>query len=88
MLDVYFPKESGIEVIAEPGCYYVSSAFTLAVNIIAKKAVDCDKLLPSGGKQCVSFTPCELVQITALSSKKKLVCLGVYLMYALYFYAM
>ncbi|XP_074670486.1 antizyme inhibitor 1 isoform X3 [Strix aluco] len=48
LLDVYFPKESGVNVIAEPGCYYVSSAFTLAVNIIAKKTVEYDKLLPSG----------------------------------------
>lgn len=39
LLDTYFPEESGVNVIAEPGCYYVSSAFTLAVNIFAKKAV-------------------------------------------------
>ncbi|KAM9279065.1 antizyme inhibitor 1 isoform 2-T3 [Cariama cristata] len=51
LLDVYFPKESGVKVIAEPGCYYVSSAFTLAVNIIAKKTVEYDKLLPSGVEQ-------------------------------------
>uniref|UniRef100_G3X2J1 Antizyme inhibitor 1 n=1 Tax=Sarcophilus harrisii TaxID=9305 RepID=G3X2J1_SARHA len=40
LLDVYFPEGSGIKVISEPGSYYVSSAFTLAVNIIAKKAVE------------------------------------------------
>ncbi|CAM2106905.1 antizyme inhibitor 1 isoform X1 [Caretta caretta] len=51
LLDVYFPEESGVNVIAEPGCYYVSSAFTLAVNIIAKKAVEYDKFLPSGMEQ-------------------------------------
>ncbi|XP_053914970.1 antizyme inhibitor 1 isoform X2 [Cuculus canorus] len=51
LLDVYFPKESGVNVIAEPGCYYVSSAFTLAVNIIAKKTTEYDKLLPSGVEQ-------------------------------------
>uniref|UniRef100_A0A0B8RV28 Antizyme inhibitor 1 n=1 Tax=Philothamnus irregularis TaxID=1899461 RepID=A0A0B8RV28_9SAUR len=39
LLGTYFPEESGVTVIAEPGCYYVSSAFTLAVNIFAKKAV-------------------------------------------------
>ncbi|NXA33629.1 AZIN1 inhibitor, partial [Eudromia elegans] len=50
LLDVYFPKESGVNVIAEPGCYYVSSAFTLAVNIIAKKT-EGDKLVPSGVEQ-------------------------------------
>ncbi|KAM3928303.1 antizyme inhibitor 1 [Leptodactylus fuscus] len=50
LLDAYFPEESGIRVIAEPGSFYVSSAFTLAVNIIAKKVVEHDHLLP-GGKQ-------------------------------------
>ncbi|XP_064364534.1 ornithine decarboxylase isoform X2 [Dromaius novaehollandiae] len=38
-LDKYFPSDSGINIIAEPGRYYVASAFTLAVNIIAKKVV-------------------------------------------------
>ncbi|XP_076767399.1 antizyme inhibitor 1 isoform X3 [Arvicanthis niloticus] len=43
LLDVYFPEGSGIQIISEPGSYYVSSAFTLAVNIIAKKVVENDK---------------------------------------------
>ncbi|XP_036292554.1 antizyme inhibitor 1 isoform X3 [Pipistrellus kuhlii] len=43
LLDVYFPEGSGIKIISEPGSYYVSSAFTLAVNIIAKKVVESDK---------------------------------------------
>ncbi|NXB43253.1 DCOR decarboxylase, partial [Leucopsar rothschildi] len=38
-LDKYFPSDSGVNIIAEPGRYYVASAFTLAVNIIAKKIV-------------------------------------------------
>ncbi|XP_075779615.1 ornithine decarboxylase [Pelodiscus sinensis] len=38
-LDKYFPCDSRIRIIAEPGRYYVASAFTLAVNIIAKKVV-------------------------------------------------
>ncbi|MEE6463380.1 hypothetical protein FKM82_005888 [Ascaphus truei] len=54
LLDAYFPEESGIRVIAEPGSYYVSSAFTLAVNIIAKKVVEHDQHFPSGGKQTVN----------------------------------
>ncbi|TKC49458.1 hypothetical protein EI555_008410 [Monodon monoceros] len=37
LLDVYFPEGSDTKIISEPGSYYVSSAFTLAVNIIAKK---------------------------------------------------
>ncbi|XP_077344907.1 ornithine decarboxylase 1-like isoform X2 [Lithobates pipiens] len=38
-LDKYFPASSGVQIIAEPGRYYVGSAFTLAVNIIAKKVM-------------------------------------------------
>jgi len=38
-LDKYFPADSGVRVIAEPGRYYVASAYTLAVNIIAKKVI-------------------------------------------------
>ncbi|XP_056412540.1 antizyme inhibitor 2 isoform X1 [Hyla sarda] len=41
-LDLYFPEGSAVEIIAEPGRYYVASAFSLAVNIIAKKEVDLD----------------------------------------------
>uniref|UniRef100_A0A673AK34 ornithine decarboxylase n=1 Tax=Sphaeramia orbicularis TaxID=375764 RepID=A0A673AK34_9TELE len=38
-LDEFFPADSGVQVIAEPGRYYVESAFTLAVNVFAKKVV-------------------------------------------------
>lgn len=38
-LDEYFPAGSGVRIIAEPGRYFVASAFTLAVNIIAKRTV-------------------------------------------------
>ncbi|NIG59054.1 ornithine decarboxylase isoform X1 [Pontoporia blainvillei] len=38
-LDKYFPSDSGVRIIAEPGRYYVESAFMLAVNIIAKKLI-------------------------------------------------
>lgn len=36
-LDRYFPEELGVNIIAEPGRYYVASAGTLAVNIVAKR---------------------------------------------------
>ncbi|XP_064159141.1 ornithine decarboxylase-like [Anguilla rostrata] len=38
-LDKYFPADSEVQVIAEPGRYYVTSVYTLVVNIIAKKVV-------------------------------------------------
>lgn len=39
-LDEYFPAHSGVNLIAEPGRYYVSSAFTIACNIIARRTLD------------------------------------------------
>ncbi|XP_061633360.1 antizyme inhibitor 1-like isoform X1 [Phyllopteryx taeniolatus] len=43
MVDQYFPPLSGVTIIGEPGSYFVSSALTLAVNIISKEVVvqDC-----------------------------------------------
>ncbi|XP_028294397.1 ornithine decarboxylase [Gouania willdenowi] len=38
-LDKYFPPDAGVKVIAEPGRFYVASAYTLVVNIIAKKVL-------------------------------------------------
>ncbi|GCB70515.1 hypothetical protein scyTo_0001303 [Scyliorhinus torazame] len=38
-LDKYFPTDFGVQVIAEPGWFYVASAYTLSVNIIAKKVM-------------------------------------------------
>ncbi|KAJ8386323.1 hypothetical protein AAFF_G00175190 [Aldrovandia affinis] len=39
LLDIYFPPLSGVHIMAEPGSYYVSSSFTLAVSIIGKEVV-------------------------------------------------
>lgn len=39
-LDELFPATSNVEIIAEPGRYYVASAFTIACNVIARRAVD------------------------------------------------
>lgn len=41
-LDTYFPADPHVRIIAEPGRYMVASAFTLAVNIIAKRTVTRD----------------------------------------------
>ncbi|KAA1467274.1 ornithine decarboxylase [Dentipellis sp. KUC8613] len=34
----YFPDRQGLRIIAEPGRYYVSRAFSLAANVIARRA--------------------------------------------------
>nr|XP_019585704.1 PREDICTED: antizyme inhibitor 2-like [Rhinolophus sinicus] len=46
-----FPEGTGVEVIAEPGRFYVASACTAAVNIIAKKAV----LEPGGHRKLLYY---------------------------------
>ncbi|KAG7511129.1 Ornithine decarboxylase [Solea senegalensis] len=38
-LDKYFPADTGVKIIAEPGSFYVASAYTLVVNIIGKKDI-------------------------------------------------
>lgn len=43
-LDMYFPESMGVRIIAEPGRFFVASAFTLAVNIIAKRVLSRDDL--------------------------------------------
>ncbi|XP_077006532.1 antizyme inhibitor 2 isoform X2 [Tamandua tetradactyla] len=42
-LDLYFPESCDVDILAELGRYYVTSAFTLAVSIIAKKEVLLDQ---------------------------------------------
>lgn len=42
-MDLYFPEGCGVDILAKLGRYYVTSAFTLAVSIIAKKEVLLDQ---------------------------------------------
>ncbi|XP_038568137.1 antizyme inhibitor 1-like isoform X2 [Micropterus salmoides] len=39
MVNLYFPPSTGVSIIAEPSSFFVSSAFTLAVNVISKEVV-------------------------------------------------
>lgn len=41
-IDRLFP--SSVRVIAEPGRYFVSTAYTLAVNIVARRAIPSEKM--------------------------------------------
>lgn len=38
-LDTYFPESMNVRIIAEPGRFYVASAFTLVLNVIARRVV-------------------------------------------------
>jgi len=48
-IERYFPDRTGIKIIAEPGRYFVSTAFRLATNIIARRgpSMDGNKALTS-----------------------------------------
>ncbi|UNI19647.1 Ornithine decarboxylase [Purpureocillium takamizusanense] len=39
-LDEFFPAGCSVDIIAEPGRYFVSAAFTIACNIIARRTVE------------------------------------------------
>ena len=56
MVDLYFPLSTGVSIIAEPGSFFVSSAFTLAVNIISKEVVARDRQKQAHGQSIVTFT--------------------------------
>jgi ornithine decarboxylase len=38
-LDLYLPESMDVRIIAEPGRYYVASAFSLAVSVIARRQI-------------------------------------------------
>lgn len=45
-IDCHFPDRAGLRIIAEPGRYFVSRAFSLATNIIARRAPLSDEATP------------------------------------------
>lgn len=50
-VDRHFPKSSGVRCIAEPGRFYVTDAFELATNIIARRGLTVeDTVTFDGGK--------------------------------------
>jgi len=50
-LDLYFPEQMGVRIIAEPGRYFATSAFTLAVNVIARRI----RPIPDSSDQGINF---------------------------------
>lgn len=45
-IDRHFPEHEGVRIIAEPGRFFVSKAFSLAANIIARRAPIADDSTP------------------------------------------
>ena len=68
LLDEHFPASSGVRIIAEPGRFYSASAFTLVVNVVARRTVKRSQL--KEGENTLEVTqsknPDELVGIELL----------------------
>ena len=52
-IDEQFPVEMGVRIIAEPGRYFVASAFTLATNVIARRVVYSTESNPENSHMCM-----------------------------------
>nr|XP_057902677.1 antizyme inhibitor 1b [Doryrhamphus excisus] len=57
LLDAYFPPRSGVHVLAQPGGFYVASAFSLAVSVIGKEVATrrWDRLAPGDNGDDTEF---------------------------------
>ncbi|NXO18822.1 AZIN2 inhibitor, partial [Oriolus oriolus] len=81
-LDLYFPEGCGVDVVARPGRFYVTSAFTLAVSITALEEIPveqpgsdgrCDNgMCPAAFPSHSEPSPCSLAE-EECGSKKSLV---------------
>lgn len=56
-IDRHFPDRDGLKIIAEPGRFYVSKAFRLATNIIARRAPLSNVPYPQDQGESVSDDP-------------------------------
>lgn len=60
-LDKYFPEDSGVALMAEPGRFFVSEAFTIASHVIARRVIDANKAMlylndgVYGNMNCILF---------------------------------
>lgn len=67
-VEMYFPSSTGVSIIAEPGSFFVSSAFTLAVNVISKEVVARDRKDQEHGQCCDSWKIPSKQQLTLNSA--------------------
>lgn len=65
-VDRHFPKETGVRCIAEPGRFYVTEAFQLATNIIARRGLGGDDTVTFAGAKVEDEAP--MVMCTFASS--------------------
>ncbi|NXY54135.1 AZIN2 inhibitor, partial [Callaeas wilsoni] len=66
-LDLYFPEGCGVDVLARPGRYYVTSAFTLAVSVTALEEIPTEQPGSDGrGVTAGRVPPCPRAPLSAL----------------------
>ncbi|NXO21270.1 AZIN2 inhibitor, partial [Cisticola juncidis] len=65
-LDLYFPEGGGVDIVARPGRYYVTSAFTLAVSITALEEIPVEQ--PGSDGRCDTAGCVPLTASTAPSA--------------------
>lgn len=70
-VDLYFPSSTGVSIIAEPGSFFVSSAFTLAVNVISKEVVARDRQDQAHGQWLDSHRGYMIIKIIRLTYRQE-----------------
>ncbi|NWX71754.1 AZIN2 inhibitor, partial [Alca torda] len=68
-LDLYFPDDCGVEIIARPGRYYVTSAFTFAASVTAMEEVPTEQPgSDARGASCITSATASTVPSAASCS--------------------
>ncbi|NXS88451.1 AZIN2 inhibitor, partial [Erpornis zantholeuca] len=76
-LDLYFPEGCGVDIMARPGRYYVTSAFTLAVSITASEEIPVEQPGSDGrcdSRMCPPVSPCVPPEPSPLSPAEEEPC--------------
>ncbi|NWI66648.1 AZIN2 inhibitor, partial [Todus mexicanus] len=75
-LDLYFPEGCGVEIIATPGRYYVTSAFTFAASITAREEVPAEQPGSDGVWDDISLSTSSLCPLNTASDGDSTPSLG------------
>lgn len=68
-IEQYFPRSEGVRVIAEPGRYFVSEAFEMATNIIARRGKGASVDEGTGEEAEEAIVMCKSVFLLSLRSQ-------------------
>jgi diaminopimelate decarboxylase len=71
-VDEQFPPEMGVRIIAEPGRYFVASAFTLATNVIARRVGFVTEANPEQSYMCMFAHLHTILMLCRLFERRRL----------------